>query len=66
MAMTLWDHERRLDDLETLLRRLLAYAEAGACPGREDLKDMARTLRADGRAGAADLLGNSARRPYAR
>jgi hypothetical protein len=64
MAMSLWDHERRLDDLETLLRRLLA--DAGTRPGGVDLNEMARALRANGAAGAADLLASSHRRPYAR
>ncbi len=64
MAMSLWDHERRLDDLETLLRRLIA--DAGSRPNGVDLNEMARTLRANGRAGAADLLASAYRRPYAR
>jgi hypothetical protein len=64
MAMSLWDHERRLDDLETLLRRLIA--DASRRPGGVDLNEMARALRANGAAGAADLLTSSRHRPYVR
>jgi len=59
MAISLYDHERRIEDLEVALealRRLLADSE----PRKAAVAETARKLRVNGRGGAAALLEGAA------
>jgi len=59
MAISLYDHERRIQDLEVALdalRRLVAESE----PQKAAMAEAARKLRVDGRGGAAALLKGAA------
>ncbi|CAN7289861.1 hypothetical protein LJR164_001455 [Phenylobacterium sp. LjRoot164] len=55
MAMTLFDHQKRLDDLEAALCALVETT-ASRPAGREQVDETIRRLRARGATGAADLL----------
>lgn len=55
MAMTLFDHNQRLHDLEAVLCALVDTASADPAK-REMLKEVDRKLRARGARGAAELL----------
>lgn len=66
MTQSLWDHHRRLEDLELAFEALRSLVSAE--PGREvALRNAARNLRARGASGAAELLtDNRATAPYRR
>jgi hypothetical protein len=65
MALSLWDQQRRLHDLEVALQATLGLLLAqGAAEG--SLTAALQTLRSRGEKGAAALLGASAVRSYAR
>lgn len=66
MAMTLFDHQQRLDDLEAVLRALVETVSTHPT-GRVQIGEVARRLRARGASGAADLLaGERAEAAYRR
>jgi hypothetical protein len=66
MAMTLYDHQQRLDDLEVVLHALVETVSTHP-NGRTQLGEVVRRLRARGARGAADLLaGEGAAAAYRR
>jgi hypothetical protein len=66
MAMTLFDHQQRLDDLELVVRTLVETASTHPS-GRAQLGEVVRRLRARGANGAAALLaGEPAEAAYRR
>ena len=66
MAMSLFDHEQRLHDLELALEIVLGALLRDQPDARLSVQAAARSLRGWGEAGAADLLTSAASRPYAR
>lgn len=56
MAMTLYDHQQRLDDLEVAVTALVETVSTHP-NGRAQLGEVVRRLRARGARGAAELLG---------
>lgn len=66
MPLSLFDHHRRLHDLEVAVRALLDLLIVEAPAAGESIDLAARTLRARGEAGAARLLAHAAGRSYAR
>lgn len=66
MAMTLFDHQQRLHDLEVVLCALVASFSTTPS-GQAQIGDVVARLRADGEKGGADLLVNGrATAPYRR
>ena len=65
MALSLWDHERRLQDLEIALRGTLEILLPEAT-GQATLTMVAQRLKARGHDGAAALLLEPVTRSYAR
>lgn len=55
MAMTLYDHQQRLDDLEVVVTALVETVSTHP-NGRALLGEVVRRLRARGARGAAELL----------
>lgn len=66
MAMSLFDHEQRLRDLEVGLEAVVAALAADQPMVRRAVDVAAQRLRAKGETGAAGLLLNAAARAYAR
>lgn len=66
MAMTLHDHQQRLDDLEVVVRALVETVSTHP-NGRLQIGEVVRRLRARGAGGAAALLaGEPAEAAYRR
>lgn len=65
MALSLWDHDRRLHDLEAVIATLLEVLVRDD-PGRDALRAAVQALRSRGDEGAAALLLHPASRAYAR
>lgn len=59
MALSLWDHQRRLHDLEVALQVVLGLQLAQGA-GEGALRGALNTLRSRGETGAAALLGDAA------
>ena len=66
MAMSLWDHEQRLRDLELALASALEALTAHDEKRRQALREEAHRLRIDGANGAAAVLEGKLLRSYAR
>jgi hypothetical protein len=62
MALSLFDHERRMHDLEVGFRALLDLLIIETPASRETIDQVARTLHVRGEEGAARLLMQTARR----
>ena len=60
MAISLYDHERRIEDLEVALEALRRLVVEGGEPRTGAVAEAARKLRVDGRRGAAALLEGAA------
>lgn len=65
MAMSLWDHEQRLRDLELALQALTEIVCADPAARRE-LDRAVQSLRSAGARGAAEVLSSPVARAYAR
>ena len=65
MALSLWDHDRRLHDLELALGALLEIVGRNG-EARAALLSAAQAFKARGDEGAAALLSAPASRAYAR
>lgn len=66
MALSLFDHEQRLRDLEVSIKALLDLLLVEAPAARDAVALAARTLKSRGETGAARLLVDAASRSYAR
>lgn len=66
MALSLWDHHRRLDDLERVVDALRDLLPTDA-DSRQALQAAAQKLKTNGAEGAAQLLvGDRVTAPYRR
>jgi hypothetical protein len=67
VTLTLNDHDLRIEDLEIAIEALARLFAAGGDERRAALHDAIRKLKADGAAGAANLLaGQRMTAPYRR
>jgi hypothetical protein len=60
MAISLYDHERRIQDLELALEALRRLLLESGEPRKRAVSEAARKLRVNGRSGAAALLEGAA------
>lgn len=60
MAISLYDHERRIEDLEVALEALRRLVAELGEPQATAVAEAARRLRVNGRSGAAALLEGAA------
>lgn len=66
MAMSLWDHEQRIRDLEHALVAALHALVTDDEGRRQAIREEAHRLRIDGNRGAADVLEGKLLRPSTR